>query len=231
MNWKELQVSTYEIVPINIQQDIHLLYNEASTNNSNYSKNELTEPVIGTTVVYEKDFLVGVSSILMRDVYNVPRIMNRYYYNDGSKGLIPKNFTGKIRGTTVEMIDQQVDLVLKMGYSGAFTSRETFKGFERFYSGIKETSIYNWETDYRKRYCVNYNTQNDNNWQLIMWTGKKYEHSEIKEGRPGNQEEILRWRNRPINTRGYKYDYNRRLWGVRSARPLRNPRSSDRRTF
>ena len=74
-----------------------------------YSKSELKEPIIGTTVVYEDKLLVGVSSILMRDIYNIPRIMNRYYYNDGSRGMIPKNFTGKIRGTSVEMIDQQVE--------------------------------------------------------------------------------------------------------------------------
>ena len=231
MNWRQLKVITYEKVPTHIQNDIDLIYLEASSNNSNYSKSELKEPIIGTTVVYEDKLLVGVSSILMRDIYNIPRIMNRYYYNDGSRGMIPKNFTGKIRGTSVEMIDQQVDLVFKLGYEGAFTSREKFKGYERFFTGIKETSQYDWETDYEKRYCVNYNSQNDNNWQLIMWTGKKYEHSKIKEGRPGNSEEILLWRNRPINTRGYRYDYNRRLWGIRSARPLRNPRSSNRRTF
>ena len=231
MSWKQLKVITYERIPKHIQYDIDLIYLEASSNNANYTKDQLKEPIIGTTVVYEDNLLVGVSSILKRDIYNIPRIMNRYYYNDGSRGMIPKNFTGKIRGTSAEMIDQQADLVFKLGYEGAFISRETFKGFERFFTGIKEVSEYDWETDYEKRYCVNCNSENDSNWQLIMWTGKKYEHSEIKDGRPGNPEEILHWRNRPINTRGYKYDYNRRLWGIRSARPLRNPLSTNRRTF
>ena len=38
MNWRLLKVITYEKVPTHIQNDIDLLYLEASSNNPNYSK-------------------------------------------------------------------------------------------------------------------------------------------------------------------------------------------------
>ena len=169
-----LNITTLREIPESIQNDITLLYKIASFKNKNYTEARLKEPVIGTTVVYEDDILVGVSTILMRTCYNLPRIMNRYYYNDGSKGLRPKHFTGKIRKTFVDMFDQQTDLVYSLGYTGCFTSREKSTGFDRLVDGLNEYSKYSWKWD--SKHLVNYN-DSPNNWQYIIYTGDKYEYT------------------------------------------------------
>lgn len=192
-------IKTLQEIPEETQVDIDVLYSLAGIQYINYTPERMKDPTLATTVVYEDDYLVGVSSIIKREGYNIPRIMHRYYYDDGKNGLIPKNFNGKIRTCIAEMMDQQVDLVKKLGYPGAFTSRETFKGFERTYTGINELSKYDWHTDLENRYFIT-----DDSWQFIMWTGDKYEHSNNKGSKPADAAELLQWKDRPINTKRYK---------------------------
>lgn len=168
-----LTITTFQEIPTDVKNDIDLLYTIASWKNINYTNKRLQEPTIATTVVYENDILVGVSSILMRSIYNIPRIMNRYYYNDGSKGLVPKHWTGKIRKTFVDMFDQQADLAFKLGYTGVFTSRETNKAFPRLCKGLNEYSKYEWNTDD----SLHQVTYSDAAKQYIIWAGDKYEYT------------------------------------------------------
>ncbi len=194
-----ITIKTLQEIDEKTQLDIDYLYSYAGIKLKNYRPDMMQDPTLATTVVYDGDELVSASSIIKREGYNIPRIMHRYFYADDKKGLVPKNFNGKIRTVIIDMMDQQVDLVKKLGYSGAFTSRETFKGFERTFTGIKEGSKHEWHTDLENRYFII-----GTSWQFIMWTGDKYEHSNGKGSRPADAEELLQWKDRPINTKGYK---------------------------
>ena len=188
-----ITIKTLQEIPEDVQNEIDVLYTIAGYKYANYRPNAMKEPTLATTVVYEDDWLVGIGSIIMRKGYNVPRIMHRYYYNDGTTGLIPKNFNGKIRTTTVEMIDQQVELVEKLGYKGCFTSRDPYKGFQRFHSGINELSKYDWYTDLDNRYEVYKDC-----WQLIMGYGEKFNGP----SKPVDAAD-LKWKDNTLKVRGH----------------------------
>ena len=165
-------ITTLREIPSEIQDDLALLYLQASLNNENYTVNRMKEPTIATTVVYEDDVLVGASSILMREFFTVPRIMNRYFYADlGFRGLLPSGFNGNIRSTFAVMFEQQADLIYKLGYTGCFTSREKKTAFPRLVRGLNDYSKYKWEYDLDNTYCVTEDYQR----QYIIWTGDKYE--------------------------------------------------------
>ena len=138
----------------------------------NYTKKKLIEPTLATTTVYEDDVLIGAASILKRDYFNVPRVLNRYFYLDTMKGMLPSGFTGLIRKTLVDLIDQQTDLVYELGYTGAFTSRETPKALPRLCKGLNEFSKYEWKYDIDTKHKVS-----KESFQYIIYTGDKYEYT------------------------------------------------------
>ena len=137
----------------------------------NYTKKRLQEPVLGVTTIRDHTSLKGVASILKREYFSVPRILNRYYFIDDMKGMLPSSFTGLIRKSLVDIVDQQTDLVYELGYTGAFTSRETSKALPRLCKGLNEFSKYEWKCDVDTKHQVT-----ENSWQYIIYTGDKYEY-------------------------------------------------------
>ena len=118
---------------------------------------------------------ICASSILKRDCCNIPRVLNRYFYHSKPNGLIPVNYNGRSRESTVIMLDMQVDWCYENGFRGAFFSREdNLKIVKRNMDYFNEVSKYRW-TLMQEKQLVNYK-DSPSNWQWVVYTGEKYAH-------------------------------------------------------
>lgn len=106
------------------------------------------------------------------------RIGTRYAIHPNVRrqgGLAPKSnyYKSGIRTYAVEQLDQQIELLERLGYYNQFISREDPKGWstKRVFNGIKTHSVYDWSfSDYTWLVCPK--ETNQSCWQRIAYRGQ-----------------------------------------------------------
>ena len=175
------KVETFLKLPETLKQKVDIFYEQASKSNSklasNYTKDKLKENVWATSVILENNQVVGVASVLHRDIYgNNARIMNRYFYRPESyPGLMPELYAGiNTRQTSIDMIDQQTDIAYSLGFSGVFVSQGRPKNviLKRMCAAHNNHSKYKWTMDEKNKYLVHRAAHNDKSWQWIFYNGE-----------------------------------------------------------
>lgn len=118
--------------------------------------------------IYERDRIVGFSSIWHRPEYYEPhevRILNRYW-EDPSLRRVSKIIGGP---HLIEMVQQQLDWVRQSKYSKVFISREKSpRYFRKLIQAIEEGTDTCWFIEPTKVSVCN--PQSESCWQYKAWT-------------------------------------------------------------
>ena len=172
-------IYTYTEVPKDVQSDIDWIYqivmHQGGKRSINYTDKKLSEPVIATTIRYDEyGDPVSTARILVRDAYeDSVRVLDRYALIEGQNGLLPKNYDGKFKPETSEMLEQQTDFCKEKGFGCIFFSlnMKAKRVITRVVDGHNQYSKYNWFV--AGPVCVT-RKFSENDVQMIGYTGSKF---------------------------------------------------------
>lgn len=176
-------IKTFEVAPPDVQKDIDYIYDIVIKKNgkrsSNYTSENLKEPVVGVTVRYNiQGNPIATARMLSRNCWSDSvRVFDRYALIEGSTGLIPNDYDGLFKKSSSDMLEQQTKFCKGQGFGCIFIAMEmrVEKTLKRVIKGHNKYSKHLWHFD--GPYYVTY-TKSKGGLQYIGYTGNKFKRND-----------------------------------------------------